>query len=363
MSSLSVQRVLYNASMKFRSSLVIICLCLSPLTYGQIKIHNNSVVTGSGVISTNATITNVSPNVDLSDAELKLLNSGDQQVNTSQPVVIKDLHIDQGGVKTFAGSWEIVGSLSLINGIIKPDNAGKFLYSGTEAIEGNESSYVDGFLFRKGTGQLTFPIGLNGVYAPATLEAAPNGEYGIRVFKPGVALTLPPNVISSFSEHQWEINGAVNSPVSLSLNNIGDFLEGGVPIVLQASAAGGTATSLSGAANSSFVTSIDNVTQSFVAIGKEVEFSLVIHDLITPYRPDFNDKLVIENIEKISDNKVTLLDRWGMIAVQWRNFTNASDYDFTKLPPGNYICVVEYTYPGETRTVSVKGMVTILKSK
>jgi hypothetical protein len=237
------------------------------------------------------------------------------------------------------------------------------LYSGTEAIEGNESSYVDGFLFRKGAGQLTFPIGLNGVYAPATIDAAPDGEYGIRVFKPGAELTLPPNVISSFSEHQWEINGVVNSPVSLSLSNIGSFLDGGVPVVLQASAAGGTATSLSGAANSSFVTSIDNVTQSIVAIGKEVEFSLVIHDLITPYRPDFNDKLVIENIEKISDNKVTLLDRWGMVAVQWRNFTNETDYDFTKLPPGNYICVVEYTYPGETRTVSVKGMVTILKSK
>lgn len=349
--------------MRLRVSFVVISLCLSPLAYGQIKIHNNSAVKGSGVISTDGGITNSSPNVNLRDAELKLLHSGDQLVNTTRAIVIKDLHVDQGGIKTFAGSWEIAGTLSLINGIIKPDNAGKLLYSGTDAIEGNESSFVDGFLFRKGSGQLTYPIGIGSVYAPATIESAPDGEYGIRVFKPVTDLTVPPNVIGSFSEHQWEINGVVNSPVSLSLNGIGDFLEGGVPVVLQASAAGGTATSLSGSANSSSVTSIDNVTQSIVAIGKEVEFSLIIHDLITPFQAGFNDKLVIENIEKVSDNKVTLLDRWGAIAVQWHNFKNEIEYDYSKLSPGNYICLIEYSYPGEVRKVTAKGMVTILKTK
>lgn len=350
--------------MKVKRSLVIFSLSLAPLaSFGQLKIHNSSAVKASGVVSTNATITNASPNVNFGDAELKLSNAGDQQINTSRPIILKDLHIDQGGIKTFSGSWEIIGSIFLTNGILKTDNAGKFLYSGTEPIEGNGNSFVDGFLFRKGSGQLTYPVGLGSVYAPVTIESAPDGEYGIRVFKPGASLTLPPNVIGSFSDHQWEINGIVNSPVSVSLNNIGNFLEGGVPVVLQASAAGGTATSLSGSASSSFVTSIDNVTQSVIAIGKEVEFSLVIHDLITPYQPQFNDKLVIENIEKVSENKVTLLDRWGMVAAQWQPFTNETDYDFTKLPPGNYICIVEYAYPGEKRTVTTKGMVTILKSK
>jgi hypothetical protein len=132
--------------------------------------------------------------------------------------------------------------------------------------------------------------------------------------------------------------------------------------VLQASSGGGASTSLSGAANNSFVTSIENVTQSVVAIGKATEFNLVIHDLITPYRPEFNDKLVIENIEKLSNNKVKLLDRWGMLVMEWRNYSNDNDYDFTRLPPGNYICIVEYTYPGEAKPVIAKGMVTILKS-
>ena len=349
--------------MKLKGSLVVLSLSLMPWLAGaQIKIHNSSAVIASGVMSTNSTITNASPNVDLSDVELKLINTGDQGINTTRPIIVKTLHIDEGGIKTFSGNWEIVGSLSLVNGIIKTDNAGKLLYSGTEAIEGNDNSFIDGFLFRKGSGQLTYPIGLGNVYAPATIESAPDGEYGIRVFKPGADLTLPPNVVGSFSEHQWEINGAVNAPVSLSLNNIGNFLEDGVPVVLQASAAGGTAESLSGSANSSFVTSASNVTQSIVAIGKEVEFSLVIHDIITPYRTEFNDRLVIENIEKVSDNKVTLLDRWGVLAVQWYNYTNETEYDFTKLPPGNYVCIVEYTYPGESRRVTAKGMITILKS-
>jgi hypothetical protein len=146
------------------------------------------------------------------------------------------------------------------------------------------------------------------------------------------------------------------------LNNIGSFLDGGVPVVLQATAAGGTAESLSGAANSSFVTSIGNVSQSILALGKETEFSLVIHDMITPFRQEFNDKLVIENIDKVSGNKVKLLDRWGVVAVEWQNYTNDNNYDFSKLSPGNYICIVEYTYPGESRIVTAKGMVTILKT-
>lgn len=350
--------------MKLSGSLIIISLSVMPwLSHGQIKIHNNSAVKASGVISTSGTITNTSSNVNLSNAELKLLNAGDQLISTSQPVLIKNLHVNHGGVKSFTGQWEITGLLSLVNGIIKTDNNGKFLYSGAEAIEGNDRSFIDGFFFRKGEGQLTYPIGSGNVYAPAIIEAAPDGEYGIRVVQPGTDFTLPPNVIGSFTGHHWEINGQVNSPVSVSLNGIGNFLEGAVPVVLQASSQGGVATSLSGSANTSFVTSIDDVTQSIIAIGKEEEFRLVIHDLITPYQPEFNDKLVIENIEKISDNKVTLLDRWGMVAVQWHNYANDNDYDFTRLPPGNYICIVEYFFPGERRKATVKAMVTILKSK
>src|SRR5688500_6719141 len=100
--------------MKLRSSLVVLSLSLTPwVAAAQIRIHNSSAVIASGVISTNTTITNASPNADLSDVELKLMNTGDQLVNTSTPIIVKTLHIDQGGVKTFSGNWEIVGSLFL----------------------------------------------------------------------------------------------------------------------------------------------------------------------------------------------------------------------------------------------------------
>jgi hypothetical protein len=85
--------------------------------------------------------------------------------------------------------------------------------------------------------------------------------------------------------------------------------------------------------------------------------------MITPFTiDDKNDKLTIENIELVAENSVKLLDRWGVVAAQWENYSNEVEYDFSKLSPGNYVCIVEFTYPGESRKAIVKGIVTILKS-
>jgi hypothetical protein len=108
--------------MEIKGYLVILGLSLGPcLGYGQVKIHNNSVFKSQGVISTGFTIINSSPNVDMSETELKLLNSGDQSANTAQPIIVKILQVDEGGIKTLAGNWEITGLLSLVNGVLKPD--------------------------------------------------------------------------------------------------------------------------------------------------------------------------------------------------------------------------------------------------
>jgi hypothetical protein len=58
---------------------------------------------------------------------------------------------------------------------------------------------------------------------------------------------------------------------------------------------------------------------------------------------------------------VKLLDRWGAIAVQWENYSNDSAYDFSKLSPGNYVCIVEFAYPGVSTKSTINGIVTILK--
>lgn len=328
----------------------------------QFKINANSVFKAKGTISTNALVNNASAQTDLTETQLTLLG-GDQSITSSQTIVVSSLKVDEGGKKLLGGNWE-VNALQLINGIVVVGNNARLLYTGTQPAEGNSNSFVDGYFVLKGSGRKFFPIGTGSVYAPAALEASPDDEVAMRVVSGDAGVILPEGVSASFPDHYWELSSIANSPVSLSLNGLGSFLDSSSPAVLEASAPGASAQSLSGTFSGSFVTSVERVTQPILVIGKAAEFTLVIHDLITPFTIDAaNDKLVIENIELTTDNTVKLLDRWGVVAAEWTNYNNVTEYDFSALSPGNYVCLVEYSYPGQTNRLTAKGMVTILKSK
>ena len=345
-------------------AITILCLSLASLPgLSQIKINNNSKVVGAGVISTTAVITNSSPNVDFSQLELQLLGDNDQQIDTSQPMVLSALKVDQSGSTTLTGNLEVSGTIGLVNGIIRVGNSSTLLYSGSENPEGNSSSYIIGPLFRTAGGRILFPVGTPSGYLPVLIENFNGNEIGVSASDGDVALTLPEGVISYFTGHYWEFTDAPNSTVSLSLNGLDEFVSEGPPVVLGADAISSPATLLSGALSTGFVTSIDNVTQKIAAIGRTAEFKLIIHDMITPFTiDDKNDRLTIENIERVTENSVKLLDRWGVVVQQWENYSNDTEYDFSKLSPGNYICIVEFAYPGESRRATVKGIVTVLKS-
>ncbi len=328
----------------------------------QIKIHGNSILKAKGVMATNASVNNASTGTDFTDVQL-VLQGGTQQVLTSQPTQISMLKVNQSGVKVLSGNWEITNSLDLVNGIIQVGNAAKLSYSGSQPVEGSSISFIDGFFHNKGTGRLFFPIGSGSTYAPAVVENASSGEVGMRTIGSDALLTLPTEVSAAFAGRYWELSAPVNSPVSLSLINANAFLGDGTPVVLDAPAIGSLATSLLGTVSADFVTSTSSSTQSILAIGKLAEFRLIIHDMITPFvRDEINDRLVIENIEQATSNKVVLLDRWGVNVKEWQNYTNDTVYDFSILSPGNYVCIVDYTFPDGSRTTQ-KGIITVLNSK
>ncbi len=184
----------------------------------------------------------------------------------------------------------------------------------------------------------------------------------MRVVAGDAQLILPPEINSAVTNHYWELSAAVATPVSLSISNAGtgsidDF------VVLQAGAPQSLALPLPTIASTDFIITSNNISQPLLAIGKRSEFSLVIHDMITPYiKDEINDKLFIENIEKTTSNKVVLLDRWGVKVNEWKNYSNEITYDFSTLSPGNYICIVEFVSADGTKGLQ-KGMVTVLRTK
>ncbi len=329
--------------------------------FAQVTIAPNSTIEVQGVIAVNGSVNNASALTGLTSAEM-VLSGTNQTITTTTPITVQKLEVNGGGVKTLHGDWSVTSSLVLTDGVVTIGPNAKLLYSGTERAVGNTSSWINGFLYIQGSGELFYPIGTSTTYAPAFVTSVPAGEHAIRVVSGDAAVGLPTGVDGYFSGHYWETKG-VEGRVGLSINGLENFLTDGAPVVLESEGAGALATSLSGTLSGSFIESVHAATSPILAIGRTAEFNLVIHDLITPYVQDgANDKLFVRNIEMTTSNTVKLLDRWGVLVKEWTDYSNDVDFDFSTLSPGNYICIVEYVSPGNPSTAIAKGMVTILKS-
>lgn len=330
---------------------IAILVTSSDCTFSQITIGTGTtLVTGSNTI--------LSTNVN------SYLNKGGTRV------VISNLIINGGGDKPVSGEWEVSNALNLLNGIIVPDGTAKFVYAGSnENLTYGIGGFFNGYFYTRGTGLRDFPIGYKDgnrtTLAPARLIDLPDasGEVGIRVIQGDPQFIATPELENILTTHYWEVSTTVNSTVALSLNGL-NAPAGGL-VVLQSPGIQQAAINLSSSSFSdSFVTSYGNVTMPVLAVGVAKEFEVKVHDLITPYNSDtYNPSLFIENIELTAENKVTLMDRWGVVQKEWKGYDNNDPkFDFSKLGPGNYICVVEYKIPGSVKTSKVSQMVTVLKT-
>jgi hypothetical protein len=287
---------------------------------------------------------------------------------------LRRLRLNADGVIDLNGLLTVSTRLEFVSGIIRigPSQftASKFSFTGSSdnLIVMGDESYVEGAFFQTGDGDRQFPVGTSSSYAPVRLPTIhTNGEIGVEAFDGDPQLTSSGDVLSVNSGRYWQITSSdlaqVNSIVNVSTLGVAIPSTGG-PTIVQAETVGGTAVNLkTSSVNDNDLTSLNPVTASIVAIGQQDEVVVKIHDLITPFKVDeVNDKLFIENIERFSIRKVTLLDRWGKVIKEWGNeYTNEIDFDFSKLSPGHYICVAEFGNAG-TGTTKISQMITVLKA-
>jgi hypothetical protein len=346
----------------------------SPCLLAQTTINTGSEVKVKGLISTRASLSNGSDQTDFTEAQVNLTGTN-QTLTTRSPITIQSLTIEGGGVKTTQGEFIISNALIFTNGIVTPAT-GKLLYTGATILTGNVGSYVNGTLNQRGTGVRFFPIGVGSTYMPMSLNNIEDGnaEIGVTGFASGVSLTLPATLTAIASNRYWSVDargGSVRA-TSASLYVPGSSIDASQKLVVveAESASGGTAINLGGGVTDDFVTSFSPATKPILTIGVGEKVDMRIMDLITPFNIDnINDKLKIINIEITYENKVTLLDRWGVLVKEWKNFRNYDDadnpnndgYDFSKLSPGNYICVLEYKLSADAPLEKVNQMISVLK--
>lgn len=354
-----------------KHALLLCCLFTSCNLVAQLRMGTGTQLNSASntTIATDANINNQSANTNLTNAHIHLLGSS-QQLNTIGSLSIGNVTIDNGGDRSVNGEWIFLNGMSLIDGILTPLNSARILYTGASPINGNASSYVNGYFYSQGSGTRNFPIGLNGLFAPANVSSDATGVLGMRVVNGTPGITLPVDVTEILSSHYWEFIAddatPITASVSLSTTNLGSLDGASDLVVVQGDANTLAGTNLGGIVSGSFVSSQRGASTGLLTIGRGEKINLIIHDMITPFNTDLvNDVLTIEGIELTETNKVTLMDRYGATVKTWTDYhlqDPTTLFDFTQLTPGNYICVVEYTLLGGSQTEKISQMVTILQT-
>lgn len=350
-----------------RTLLAFLSIVIPSAVSAQLTIATGSIAKFKGSLSTTSAFSISSSTSDFSLAHLFLVGS-DQMVNTNAPLSLRGLSINGGGTKTLSGNWQVTQDLLFTQGIVAT-SGGRLLYSGSAELTGNASSFAEGILYQRGTGTRFYPLGVGAAYTPMafTTVSESDVEIGVLAHDTGPTLDQPLDIGAIASNRYWGVTTSggtfKGSPTSLYIP--GSSLEGSDRlVVLEAdNAAGATAISLGGGVIADFVTSFTAATKPVLTIGVAEKVDIQINDLITPFTVDgINDELQILNVEYAVENKVTLMDRWGLVIKQWKNFNNSSqNFDFSKLSPGNYICVLEYRLRADSPKQELSQMVTILR--
>lgn len=360
--------------MKRKFIFIFIGIVCTTSMLAQTTVRSGSEVKVKGVVSTKGSITNNSDKTDLSEAQLSLTGAN-QTINTSAPRTLQTLIIEGGGTKTTQGEWNITNELIFTQGVLTPATA-KLLYTGSITLKGSTTSYVNGTLYQRGTGVRFYPIGVGSTYMPMSLNNIEDGnaEIGVTGFTSGTNLNLPADITALATNRYWQlaVSGGNLGATGASLYVPGSSIDASPKLVVVEAddVNGATAINLGGGVTDDFVTSFSPATKPILTIGVVEKVDMRIMDLITPFNGDpINDKLKIVNIEYTFENKVTLLDRYGIPVHEWKNFRNYDDptnpntdtFDFTKLSPGNYICVLEYTLSADAPKEKLNQMISVLK--
>lgn len=349
--------------------------------HAQVGIGTGTAIVGSGEINivSLGNVENRSAQADLSRWNVQLAGANQSLLSTAA-VSLNTLAIAGGGVKNLTGTWT-VSNLTLTSGLVAPQSGSRLIYRGSEELQGSDNSYISGFLYinRTSPGRHFYPIGTANAYLPATLADVPvNQTLGMTVLGTNAALLKSPteaDIDEFFITRYWKLDvGQGEAPatiIALSSRDTEDFFQAQSAAIVEATAESQTSTNLSsqGSSNTALISSARPISPTsrvftFARLNSLIEPT--IHNAITPNNDGANDYLVIRDIRfYAADNKVTLMDRWGVIVKQWVNFrgfdpiTNPPDFDFSQLSTGNYICTMEYQINGERK--NVRQMITVIK--
>lgn len=241
---------------------------------------NEGTLRNEGTLSVSGDWTNSSSY--LSDAGTFILNSSSvQQVNHGGDTFYI-LELDGGGRKVFTSDIEIINSLMLISGVAEvPSDRTFLLREGVSVTGGSDASFIEGIVYAAGTGDLIFPIGVGGTYAPVELldVTGTSPVTGMEVLAPNPSPNAGFGVSDVSALRYWErtqLSGDFEEAiVKISMRDETIISGSGQAVVAITDAVGGDFTSAGQSAATGnpadgTVTSSDRVDATIFALGREL---------------------------------------------------------------------------------------------
>lgn len=326
-------------------------------SYGQIHIGAGATLsTGAVTVSTNSDVLNEGVGSWRPGSVLYLNGAG--RLASETPWSLSSLKLD--GEYVLDGNIIILDKLALIQGYITPSDA-ILMIASDGVVTSLNGAHINGKLEHEGRGEKFYPIGKNSIYTPVTLTdiaGSPDVRVGIEAFNENLNIqNFPARIGSASTSWYWELSSSgvfegTSIQVPLMPEDKDAISFDGSAVVLQVNEAKSEVLDLgrteSTDINPIFISSQAKTVGRYVLLGFDAEAQPIIHNIITPSLKDGkNDRLLIDNFEPFEgDNLVIILDRWGTEICRIVNFSNGptrqQGCDLSKLPAGNYICLVEY---------------------
>jgi gliding motility-associated-like protein len=379
-----------------RKNLLLTMVILMPaLGWGQMVISGSGTTPTYFVVNKDVTtiaisgsLSNQSINSDFSKAALILKGTTgtvNSALTTSAPLDVYQLTVDAGNNYDVIGNWTINSDLTLTNGNLIIDGTSKtskLVYTGSNEIStGSNDSYVYGPMFiRSSATSHTFPIGDDKGYAPVRLDnldtsVDTNVELGFDIAATVSGFTTTGSIkeISNARYWQFSVTGGTfpGSSISIGYDTQTESFQDS-PSILELSEDTKIQKDLGGKVNNGFFSSLIKTSgvAGYYALAKSDVVRISVHKLITPDDDGKNDVLYIDGIDAYPENRVTILDRWGVPFKKWdKSFVNYTlpanssqpldGIDYRSLAVGNYIVIVEYTELGKKK--NIQQMISVLK--
>ncbi|MGB3468599.1 MAG: hypothetical protein WBA74_25165, partial [Cyclobacteriaceae bacterium] len=269
-----------TASAQFVNKGKIISISDGSVVTVQADMINEGAIRNAGVIYLSGNWTNINSYLT-QNGKFVLNGTSVQQINHNGQTFY-ELELAGGGRKIFNSDVEVVNELILIAGVAEIAESMTFLLrDNATVVGGSDESYIDGAFYRAGTGDLYFPTGKNGNFAPVELldVTGTNPVTGMEVFEPNPTAEPGFGVSEVSTARYWRRTLASGSfdqaQVRITLNDETQITDINKGVVAASDQVGGEFTSLgqeasTGNGTDGTITGFDRTDATIFAAAREL---------------------------------------------------------------------------------------------